>query len=81
MGATGVIRDRIEGLIVDPLSVDSVAAAIAELSMDQKLRASFGLNAATRAQEFTWPKVASRLYGLFRSITGKDSVRSDGRIA
>jgi glycosyltransferase involved in cell wall biosynthesis len=81
MGATGVIRDRIEGLIVDPLSVDSVAAAITELSMDQKLRSSLGSNAATRAQEFTWPNVASRLYRLFRSITGKDSLRSDGRIA
>jgi len=72
MGATGVIRDRIEGLIVDPLSVDSVAAAITQLSRDQALRAALGTNAASRAQEFTWSKVADRLYRLFCSITGRE---------
>jgi glycosyltransferase involved in cell wall biosynthesis len=73
MGATGVIRDRIEGVIVDPLSVDSVAGAIAELSSDQALRATLGANAASRAQEFTWSKVGGRLYQLFCDIRPRDN--------
>ncbi|HEV2593863.1 MAG TPA: glycosyltransferase family 4 protein [Sphingomicrobium sp.] len=71
MGATGVIRDRIEGLIVDPLNVDSVARAMTELAIDRDLRRSLGARAAVRAQEFTWEKVSARLYDHFRSISGR----------
>lgn len=77
MGAGRIIRHEQEGLIIDPLSVDSVAAAIAALADDRAQRQALGENAAKRAQEFTWSKVAGRLYGMFREITGRHPHRSN----
>lgn len=72
MGAGRIIRHEQEGLIIDPLSVDSVADAIVSLADDRARRLALGENAARRAQEFTWSKVARRLYKMFREITGRD---------
>ena len=69
MGAGRIVRDRIEGIIVDPLDVESVAAAITTLADDLAMRKALGANAASRARdEFTWSKVGSRLYQLFRDV-------------
>jgi len=68
MGAGRLVRDRLEGLIVDPLDVDQIAAAITELTSDNELRAKLATNASARAQEFSWSKVGERLYHLFREL-------------
>lgn len=69
MGATRVVRDGVEGIIVDPLDVASVAGALRALADDPDLRCRLGQNAATRAREFSWDKVGNRLYELFRNVT------------
>jgi glycosyltransferase involved in cell wall biosynthesis len=68
MGAGRIIRHGSEGLIVDPLQVDNLAAAITRLAEDSDLRRAFGGAAAVRAREFTWARVGRRLYDQFYAI-------------
>jgi glycosyltransferase involved in cell wall biosynthesis len=71
MGAGRVVRDRVEGLIVDPLDVDDLARALTLLANDVGLRRQLGFQAAERAREFEWPKVGARLYQHFRNIADR----------
>ena len=71
MGAGRVIRHEQEGLIINPLEVSDVADAITRLATDARLRAELGQGAAVRATEFTWDKVAARIYELFRGVARK----------
>lgn len=62
MGAGRILRDQKEALIIDPLKVDDLAAAITSLAENSALRDRLSVNAATRAQEFTWDKVSARFF-------------------
>lgn len=62
MGAGRLVRDEIEGLVVDPCSVDDLAVALTRLAEDEAFRKQLAANAAARAQEFTWAKVARQRY-------------------
>lgn len=66
MGTGRVVRHEQECLVIDPLKVDDLATAITKLAADKQLRLEFGTNAARRAKEFTWSKVAGRLYEQLR---------------
>jgi glycosyltransferase involved in cell wall biosynthesis len=68
MGAGRIIRHGSEGLVIDPLNVDELAAALTRLAEDEPLRRALGLAAAERAREFTWSKVGSRLCDQFSAI-------------
>ena len=73
MGAGRIVRDGIECLLVDPLSVDELANAISRLAADDRLRRSMGAAAAERAREFTWAHAATDLYRQFCRIAGKSA--------
>ena len=73
MGAGRIVRDGIECLLVDPLSVDDLANAISRLAADDRLRRSMGAAAAERAREFTWAHAATDLYRQFNGIAGKSA--------
>jgi glycosyltransferase involved in cell wall biosynthesis len=68
MGAGRIVRHETEALIVDPLDVHDVAAALTKLANDPVLRQSLGANATKRAREFTWAKVGNRFYEQLRAI-------------
>ena len=62
MGAGRIARAGTECLMIDPLSIDDVAAALTRLTQDETMRRALGAAAAERAREFTWAKVGLRLY-------------------
>jgi glycosyltransferase involved in cell wall biosynthesis len=68
MGAGRIVRHEAECLMIDPLDVDDLAAALTRLAEDEPLRRSLGLAAAERARDFTWAKVGERLYDQFCAI-------------
>ena len=71
MGAGRIVRDGIECLLIDPLSVDDLAAKITRLATDEGLRRSMGAAAAKRARSFTWAHAATSLYRQFRAIAAR----------
>lgn len=60
MGGGGVVRDGVEGYLVDPHDAETMAARIAALAEDSSLRRDMGAAAAARALDFTWDQVAMR---------------------
>jgi glycosyltransferase involved in cell wall biosynthesis len=68
MGAGRIVRHGIECLMIDPLSVDDLAAAITKLAEDDPMRRALGTAATKRAREFTWAKAGTNLYRQFCAI-------------
>lgn len=54
-----VVRDGVEGLVVDPDDGDAMVEAMRRLAADRELRERLGAAAAARAAEFTWDRVAA----------------------
>ncbi len=64
MGAGNVIRDGIEGIVLDPFDAKGWIAAMRRMAADVALRRQAGRNAAARAMEFTWQKAGARRTAL-----------------
>jgi glycosyltransferase involved in cell wall biosynthesis len=67
MGAGEVVRDGVEGRVLDPFDRDAWVHELRRFASDPALRARMGDAARARALDFTWDKVASRRRDLFRS--------------
>ncbi|HEY6071438.1 MAG TPA: glycosyltransferase family 4 protein [Chthoniobacterales bacterium] len=64
--AGDVVRDGVEGIIVQPGDVDAIAAAIEHLYRNPEIVASIGAAARERVVEnFTWDHYRSRLLGAY----------------
>lgn len=74
MGAGRVVRDGVEGYVIDPFDVDGWARAIHALATNAHLRQSLGDAAARRAQAFTWDRVGRRLHDLLVGAAGRGPV-------
>ena len=55
-------------LLVDPLSVDSIAGAIERVAGDEHLRRRLGAAGRARAQEFSWDRAAAATLAVYRSV-------------
>ena len=60
MGAGGIIRDGIEGIVIDPYDHDGWVQSLRKLASDPALRSRLGRAARERAREFTWQTVADQ---------------------
>jgi len=81
MGAGRIVRHGIECLMIDPLSVDGLAAALTRLAEDQPLRRELGIAATKRAREFTWAKAGMHLYRTFCAIADIQAGAADDDLA
>jgi glycosyltransferase involved in cell wall biosynthesis len=59
------------GLMFDPDNAQEIAARIATLLVDPKLRVELGRKAALRAQSFTWEETARRTLGVLREAADR----------
>lgn len=60
MGAGEVVRDGVEGRVVDAHGRAELGTALRSLAADEELRRAMGLCAAERARQYTWSKVGAR---------------------
>ena len=58
MGAGAVIRNGVDGIVLDPFDHDGWVEALRKLSEDASLRSRLGESARQRAKEFTFEKTA-----------------------
>lgn len=70
-GDSGGVRDAVEdgvnGLLVDPLDINSIAKAIIKLAQDKNLREKLGKQGRERAiEEFNWEKQARKIYEIIK---------------
>ncbi|MEO6861312.1 MAG: glycosyltransferase family 4 protein [Microcoleus sp.] len=60
MGGGGIVRDGIDGIILEPYDTDAWVEGLRKLSNSPDLRAKMGAAARQRALELTWPQVSAR---------------------
>lgn len=68
-GVREVIRDDVDGLLVDPLDTDALAATIETLLDDADARSRLARAGAERVQDFTWQAVGRAYAGVYASAT------------
>ncbi len=67
-GAEDIVRDGVDGLLVEPRNVESLAAALARLIEDPSWARDLGESALRRAGDFTWKRNAERYRSLYQEI-------------
>jgi glycosyltransferase involved in cell wall biosynthesis len=64
-----VVRDGVEGIVVEPDDVDQLADGLRRYAEDVALRERLGAAARARAGDYTWDKAAARrLAGLEQAL-------------
>jgi len=74
-GGGGVVRDGIDGFVLDPFDIEGWAAALQTLAADAELRREMGRNARRRAASFTWERVAARRLASLQQRFGRPERR------
>jgi glycosyltransferase involved in cell wall biosynthesis len=64
-------------LLFDPLSVDSIAAALRALHRDRALRLQLRERGANRVRHLTWERTARHFRALYRSVGGQPLSQED----
>jgi glycosyltransferase involved in cell wall biosynthesis len=65
-----VVRDGVEGFLVAPRDVESLAERLERLGTDPRLREEMGLAARARALSFDWPRYHAALVDVVREVVG-----------
>jgi glycosyltransferase involved in cell wall biosynthesis len=71
MGAGEILRDGVDGFVLDPLDQDAWVAALRRLAKDPDLRRRLGRSARDRAAEFTWSKVGQRRLAMLQEALAR----------
>src|SRR5262249_9861656 len=77
--AGSVVRDGVEGFVVPPRDVDTLAARLAQLGLDPQLRARMASAARARALFFDWPRYHESLIAAVEDLIGRAPERADQR--
>lgn len=65
-GYSGVIRNGIDGLLVEPKDPQALALAIVRILADSDLREELVRNAREHIRQFSWPVVAEQVLGVYQ---------------
>ena len=68
-----VVRERCEGLLVEPRDVPALQRALASLILNPEQRIAMGAAAHSRARQFDWQIVGTKLAALYDSILRKSA--------
>lgn len=76
-GIPELVRDRVDGILVDAGDVRGLANAIVQLLRDPGLRAKMGSAGANRAQEFSWDSTARVVLDAYeKALVKSENTRS-----
>ena len=70
-GYAGLINNGVEGLLVPPRDIHSLAEAIVKLLKDEPMRREMGLQGLHKAERYSWPNVAKIINEYYISIHNK----------
>ena len=71
-GLPEIVRDGVNGILIDPRSPDQLERAIIRLYEDPDLRQALGARGQEFSRDFTADAMAARYLELYEQATGKD---------
>ena len=63
-----IVRDGIDGLVVDPLDRGALADAIDRVLTDSSQRVRFAAAGRERVRSFEWPLIAGRYQDIYDAV-------------
>lgn len=75
-GYASVISRDVDGLLVSPGNTRSLAGAIDLLIKNEGLRKKLGTNGRSKAEEYSWDKVARRVMNYYEEVLGESPRRT-----
>jgi phosphatidylinositol alpha-mannosyltransferase len=67
-GTRAIVKDGVNGLLVDPPDADAWAAAIRKLLQDNELRENIERKNFQRAEQYDWPVIAEKFAEIYRRV-------------
>jgi len=67
-GASEIVRDGIDGLVVDPMQTDALGMSVARLLTDKELARRLGTSGRARATDFDWRSIAARYRAVYQQL-------------
>jgi glycosyltransferase involved in cell wall biosynthesis len=67
-GAVEIVRDGIDGLVVDPLLTDALSASVDRILTDRELAERLSASGPARAAEFNWHSIAARYRDVYQRV-------------
>jgi glycogen synthase len=74
-GIPDVVRDAETGVLVPPLDVAALTAAVEEVLADPAMRAKLGEEARRVSADYAWPALGRRVHDVYRSVLADPVVR------
>jgi glycosyltransferase involved in cell wall biosynthesis len=68
-GASEIVRDGIDGLVVDPVQTDALSTSVARLLTDKELARRLSKSGRVRVAEFDWRSITARYRGLYQQLS------------
>jgi phosphatidylinositol alpha-mannosyltransferase len=75
-GYSGVIRNGIDGVLVEPKDHNALALAIVRVLADGELRDRLTANALQHVRQFSWPVVAQRVLAVYERAIAESATPS-----
>lgn len=73
MGGGGVVRDGVDGIVLDPQDEEGWVAALRRIVDDADTRLAYGQNAYASSADYTWEKVGARRWQALSQRIGSVS--------
>lgn len=67
-GASGFVRDAVDGILVDPLDIKALRAAIERVIGDPELRSRLTARGRESVMQFTWARVAEAYRARYETV-------------
>jgi glycogen(starch) synthase len=67
-GAPEIVRDGIDGLVVDPFRTDALSATVGRILTDTELAQRLSASGRSRAAEFDWISIAARYRAVYQQV-------------
>ncbi|MDP9225674.1 MAG: glycosyltransferase family 4 protein [Actinomycetota bacterium] len=67
-GAPEIVRDGIDGLIVDPVQIEALSASVDRILTDKELAQRLSTSGRSRAAEFDWHSIAARYRDVYQRV-------------
>ena len=74
-GYASVISREVDGLLVSPKDIKTLAGALDLLIKDKELRDKLGAAGRKKAEQFSWDKVSTRVMDYYEEVLGKTTRR------
>ncbi len=80
-GPVELVRDGVDGLLVDPFDTSALAASLSRLLGDAGLRGQLAEAGAARVEELSWPRLARRYEDAYLRALERRTQRRNGAAA